>query len=354
MNDSFPLPPHHADNHIDHLACHRLFAPRRFTLAEGIAKDARIAVLCGGKSSEREVSLRSGKNCLEALHRLGYDHAVLVDVDPYVGHLLLNEGIELAFLALHGEQGEDGAIQGLLEILNIPYTGNGLQASVLTMDKALTKQLLKEAGVAVLPSTVFWWNPDEGGDLALLESLCVETGFPLMVKPVGLGSSVGMSRVEGPEALVDALNLAAEQGSGKILVEPYTEGKDITVGVLQLKTGELKTTPLLEIKPKAAGAWYDFETKYTAGATEFILPAALDETTTQAVQAMALRAHQALGCHGVSRTDFIVTADKRFFVLEVNSIPGMTDLSDLPAQCQAMGMGYDELVDTLLHSAVKG
>ena len=313
-----------------------------------VAKMAKIAVLCGGASSEREVSLRSGKNCIAALHRLGYNNAVLVDVDRYIAHYLVDSGIEVAYIAMHGEQGEDGAIQGLLEILGIPYTGNGIQANALTMDKSRTKQILKDGGIPVLPSLTFYWSAEEGGDLQFMDKLMQEVGFPMMVKPVGTGSSVGMSKVDSPDQLAEALDTASAYSGGQLMVEGFAVGKDLTVGTL-LVNGRLQVTPILEIRPKTG--WYDYQAKYTAGMTAFILPAELTAIETTAVQEMALKAHQAVGCHGVSRTDFVWTPDG-FFVLEINSIPGMTDLSDLPAQCRAMGMSYDELVEALLQSAV--
>jgi D-alanine-D-alanine ligase len=313
-----------------------------------VPKTAKIAVLCGGASSEREVSLRSGKNCIAALHRLGYENAVLVDVDRYIAHYLVDSAIEVAYIAMHGEQGEDGAIQGLLEILGIPYTGNGIQANAITMDKSRTKQVLKACGLPVLPSMTFYWSAEEGGDLQFMDKLMQEVGFPMMVKPVGTGSSVGMSKVDSPDQLAQALDTASGYSGGQLMVERFAVGKDLTVGTFLLE-GRLQVTPILEIRPKTG--WYDYHAKYTAGMTTFILPAELTATETLAVQEMALKAHQAVGCHGVSRTDFVWTPDG-FFVLEINSIPGMTDLSDLPAQCHAMGIPYDALVEALLHTAV--
>jgi D-alanine-D-alanine ligase len=314
-----------------------------------IHPSARIAVLCGGASSEREVSLRSGKNCYEALLRLGYTHVKLIEVNQYVAQVLLDLEVQVAFLAVHGEQGEDGAIQGLLEILGIPYTGNRLQASAITMDKDLTKRVLKAQGHPVLASHTFYWNPEEGADFHFIERLLKDIGLPMMVKPLQTGSSVGMTKVEHADELVEALDLAAEHG-GRIMVERFAKGKDLTVGVLNID-GVPTVTPILELRPKTG--WYDTKAKYTQGLTEFILPAELSPEITQAIQDEALAVHQTLGCHGVSRTDFVTTELGDFYILEVNSIPGMTDLSDLPAQCHAMGMPYDALVNHVLHTAVQ-
>ena len=314
-----------------------------------INPSARIAVLCGGASSERDVSLRSGKNCYDALLRLGYTHVKLIEVDKHLPQVLLELNVQVAFLAVHGEQGEDGAIQGLLEILGIPYTGNRLQASAITMDKDLTKRLLKAAGHPVLASETFYWNPEEGADFHFIERLLKDIGLPMMVKPLQTGSSVGMSKVEHADELVDALDLAAEHG-GKVMVERFAKGKDLTVGVVNVD-GVPTVTPILELRPKTG--WYDTKAKYTKGLTEFILPAELTHEATKAIQAEALAVHETLGCHGVSRTDFVTTEEGDFYILEVNSIPGMTDLSDLPAQCNAMGIAYDTLVDHVLHTAVQ-
>ena len=314
-----------------------------------INPSARIAVLCGGASSEREVSLRSGKNCYEALLRLGYTHVKLIEVDKYLPQVLLDLDVQVAFLATHGEQGEDGAIQGLLEILGIPYTGNRIQASAITMDKDITKRLLKAEGHPVLASKTFYWNPEEGADFHFIETLLKDIGLPMMVKPLQTGSSVGMSKVEHADELVDALDLAAVHG-GYMMVERFAQGKDLTVGVINIE-GIPTVTPILELRPKTG--WYDTKAKYTKGLTDFILPAELTAEQTKAIQTEALAVHQTLGCHGVSRTDFVTTETNDFYILEVNSIPGMTDLSDLPAQCQAMGIGYDTLVKHVLHTAVQ-
>jgi D-alanine-D-alanine ligase len=316
-----------------------------------VAKQARIAVLCGGISSEREVSLRSGANCLAALHRLGYSNAVSIDVGRDIAHQLTQAQIEVAFLALHGELGEDGAIQGVLEYLAIPYTGNRIAASAVTMDKALTKKVLGEAGLPVLHTLqVQWPLASVEQTQALLARVADEVGYPLMVKPLGLGSSVGMSKVNDPNQLPMALDIAAVHQQ-PIMLEPFVKGRDLTIGVVHVD-GQPTVTPILELRSHRE--WYDYEAKYTPGQTDFLLPAPLSATLTQAVQATALAAHKALNCHGVSRTDVVMDqATEAFYILEVNSIPGMTDLSDLPAQCSEMCMSYDQLVFHLLQTAVQ-
>ncbi len=308
-----------------------------------IKKTTKIAVLCGGFSSEREVSLRSGQNCLEALHRLGYQQAVLMEMTRSVALDLHHQGIELVFLALHGRYGEDGCIQGLLEIMGIPYTGNRLTASAIAMDKELTKKVLQSAGLPVIPSVTVKQNGTFQGDKAALAAL----KFPVMVKPVLEGSSVGMSKVDERERLDEAVKIAATFGD-RIMVEEFVPGKAITVGVFH-HGGKPVVTPILELRTKTA--WYDWKAKYTEGMTEFILPADIPENVTQAIQETTLQAHQAIGCYGLSRVDFVVDEQNRFYLLEVNTIPGMTNLSDLPAQAKCMGVDYDTLVECILETA---
>jgi D-alanine-D-alanine ligase len=312
-----------------------------------IEKTASIAVLAGGLSSEREVSLRSGKNCLAALHRLGYSNAYLLDADHSLPAKLLANRPDVAFIILHGAYGEDGAVQGLLEWFDIPYTGNRLRSSAIAMDKALTKSILKDAGLPVLAGETV--TPQSFTNANAWQALAERTSYPVMVKPLGGGSSIGMSKVDSPEALKAAVELAFKQ-EPQALLEPYFKGRDLTVGVIQLN-GELKVTPILELRCPNHG-WYSLEAKYTAGATEFHLPAPLPAALTEAIQQTTLKAHQALGCTAVSRIDFVTDGESHFYILEINTSPGMTDLSDLPAQCKEMCLSYDELVEALLQTAV--
>lgn len=312
-----------------------------------VNKESKIAVLCGGWSSEREVSLRSGKNCLDALRRLGYRQSFLVDMDRNVALRLREEGVELVFLALHGTFGEDGCIQGLLEIMDIPYTGNRVLSSAVTFNKSVTKQILKESGLPVLPSLVVHRHQAYSEIEHALKAAGMS--YPLMLKPIADGSSVGMSKLNSAEDLHSGLNTVFNC-SETAMFEPFLEGKSLTIGILD-KPQEPIVTPILELR--TALGWYDYESKYTPGMTEFILPAELDKPTTLRLQELSLKAHQACLCYGVSRVDWIVTPSGDAYILEINTIPGMTDLSDLPAQAQAMGIGYDELVEIILHTALQ-
>lgn len=303
----------------------------------------KIAVLYGGDSAEREVSLHSGIAIHGALRRLGYD-AKLVDMTE----LLLSKGDltsflgagrpHLAFLAVHGTHAEDGAIQGLLELLHIPYTGSGIQAGAIAMDKAMTKRVLEAQGIRV-PKGAHLTEMDPPHDLRP----------PLVVKPNAQGSTVGLTFVEDPACLCSALaNAFAYDNS--VLVEEWVKGMEISVPVLN---GE--PLPPVEIAP--ASGRYDFESKYTPGATEEIVPARLPQKTLEEAQRIALAAHRALGCEGATRTDMIVrgaeTENPEIFVLEVNTLPGMTATSLLPNSAAAAGITFDELCRRLVEDALK-
>ncbi len=309
-----------------------------------IDKDAKIAVLCGGMSNEREVSLRSGVNVLNALKNLGYANSEIIDVDKNIVENLKKGGYEYAYNTLHGKYGEDGCVQGVIEILGIKYTGCKVKSSAICMDKEMTKNLLKNAGLNIIKSVCIRY--DEKLDI---EKAVEGLNFPLMVKPSAEGSSIGMSKVDNIEELKEALQVA-QKSDKKILLEEYLQGVSITVGVLEdVEKNETFATPILEFRTKTL--WYDFEAKYTEGMTEFILPAQLDEKLTKEIQKMAVDAHKACDCTGVSRVDFLVYNNIPY-VLEINTNPGMTDLSDLPAQAKAMGINYDNLVQLVLNTAL--
>ena len=303
--------------------------------------DKKIGVLMGGMSSERDVSLRSGKNCYEALLRLGYKNTVMIDVDKDVAQKLRDEKIETAFLALHGKYGEDGCIQGLLEIMGIPYTGCGVAASAISMNKDITKRVLSLfPDIPLIKSQVVTKEN--------VENFKLELNYPLMLKPVCEGSSIGMVKVEAESNFNEAL-LYAFKFSNSILIEEYLEGLSTTVGVLDIEDKTI-ATPILAFHPK--NEWYDFEAKYTAGMTEFELPAKLSEELTKKVQNIAIMSHKAVGARGLCRVDFLITPDEKPYVLEINTIPGMTDLSDLPAQAKSMGINFDTLVKIILNSSI--
>ena len=305
-----------------------------------IDKNAKIGVLCGGMSSEKEVSMRSGKNCFEALKRLGYNNAELIVVDENIAQTLKEKNIEVAYIALHGKYGEDGCIQGLLEILKIPYTGCGVMASSICMNKEYTKRILATCPEIPLIKSVF---VQKGEDV---KEKTKDLKYPLITKPVSEGSSFGMTKVNAPEELEKAYE-EAMKFNNDVLIEEFIDGYFVTVGVLE-NEGETFATEILEIRTKTE--WYDFDAKYTKGLSEFILPANLSEDATKLIKDLSVKSHVTAGCNGVSRVDFMIKDEKPYF-LEINTSPGITDTSDLPAQAKVMGIDYDNLVLLILNSA---
>lgn len=310
-----------------------------YTVRTKIDKSAKIAVLCGGMSSEREVSIRSGKNCHAAMLRLGYKNAVLIDVDENIAETLKKEKIDYAFIALHGKYGEDGCIQGLLEILKIPYAGCGVMASSICMNKEYTKKILSTDKDIPLIKSVFIRKGEN------ISEAVKPLKYPLMVKPVSEGSSFGMTKVEDESKLLSAIEEATKYNPD-VLIEEYLDGVFMTVGVLE-NNGETFATEILEIRPKKE--WYDYEAKYTKGLSEFILPANVTDEMTERIKNLAVKAHLMTNCSGVSRVDFHYVGNIPY-ILEINTSPGMTDTSDLPAQAACMGIDYDTLVLLILNS----
>lgn len=305
-----------------------------------INKDAKIAVLCGGMSSEAEVSRRSGKGCFDALQRLGFKNAELVEVDENISENLKKGHYDYAFNALHGKYGEDGCVQGILEILHIPYTGCGVMASSMCMNKEYTKRILSTCHDIPMAKSAFVRKGDD-----ILEKT-KDLTYPLFTKPVCEGSSFGMTKVDRKEDLKAAYEVALKYNDD-VLVEEFIDGFFVTVGVLE-KDGKAFATEILEIRPK--NEWYDFEAKYSQGMSEFICPANLSKEVTERVKEVAVKAFDTAGCRSVSRIDFMMKDDIPY-LLEINTSPGMTTVSDLPAQAKAMDIDYDHLVLTILNSA---
>jgi D-alanine-D-alanine ligase len=293
----------------------------------------RIAVVMGGPSAEREVSLRTGAAVRDALVRRGYD-TVAIDWtgDASLAQLLRDAKAEAVWLALHGTFGEDGCVQGLLECERIPYTGSGVLASALGMDKAASKRIFDHFAIATPAWTLY---RDEKDARAI--------GLPIVVKPSREGSSVGVTIVH-EEGQFDGALSTAQKCHGDVLLETYIKGRDLSVAVLD--DAVLGT---VEIKP--AVALYDYQAKYERKDTQYLVPAPLDETTAAKVSDLALRAHRALGCAGATRSDLVIGEDGRAWVLEVNTLPGMTATSLLPKIARHAGLSYDDLVERILQSA---
>jgi D-alanine-D-alanine ligase len=297
----------------------------------------KVAVLHGGRSSEREVSLRSGQACAEALRGRGYD-AALVDAQLDVAERLREARAEVAFVALHGRFGEDGCIQGLLESMGVPYTGSGVLASALGMNKVFSKLLFREHGLSVADYVVL---PRERASLTTVADL--PFGLPAVVKPSSEGSSVGVQIVRDPEQLGAACGEAARY-QGDVIAERYVKGAEVQVAVLDGSAlGVIEVVPTRE--------FYDYTAKYTAGATQYFYPARIPGEALHRVSRAAEVAHRALGCSGVTRQDFILTPAGEPYILEVNTLPGMTATSLVPKIAAGNGISFADLCERLLESA---
>ncbi len=309
-----------------------------------ILKKQKIGVLMGGRSSERDVSFMSGKGVMAALSRMGFN-AIAIDAAFNVEKKIVSEGICIAFLALHGRWGEDGTIQGLLEYMNIPYTGSGVHSSALAMNKISSKQIFKFSNIPTAPFFTIHLDGDWKSNIPAHTN----PDFPLIVKPYNEGSSVGCHLVRNRAELIAAVN-KEKNNYPRLFAEKYVKGKELTVGVVDCGAG-LKALPILELLPKRK--FYDYKAKYTKGLTDFILPAEISLKQTRKVHSLALRTHEALNCHGYSRTDFILEEKTGIpYVLELNTLPGLTSLSDIPAQARAAGLTYDELIYCILRSSL--
>ncbi|MBW1740779.1 MAG: D-alanine--D-alanine ligase [Deltaproteobacteria bacterium] len=304
----------------------------------------KVALLSGGISSEREVSIKSGNQVYEALDKAKYD-VTRYDPATDLGKLVADaSSIDVAFIVLHGPYGEDGTVQGLLDLLHIPYQGSGVLGSALAMDKWTSKRLYQNAGLPVPPFKVL-----VNGQADDAEALADEPGFPLVVKPRYGGSSIGTSIVQTPEELPGALDRAFEYGPDVIL-EAYLNGTEITGGVLG--NDDLQLLPIVEVIPESEHIFFDYEAKYREGATREICPARINETLSGRAQSYAATAHRALCCRGYSRTDMIIQ-DETIYVLETNTIPGMTPVSLFPLAAKTAGISFSQLLDRLIELALE-
>jgi D-alanine-D-alanine ligase len=324
----------------------------------------KVAVLKGGPSLERQVSLRSGAHAQEALARLGHE-VLAIDVGPELVAQLHADGPDAAFIALHGREGEDGTVQALLEAIGIPYTGSGPAACVRCTDKVLAKYLLREAQI---PTLDFHFLREESikelGAADAVADIEAKLGFPVVVKPASQGSALGVkfarSREQLPAAMVGAFSY-----DDKILIERYVRGRDLAVSVLDAAADSLQrdggdgplgvpralALPVVEAVPRQED-FYDYESRYEIGMTTFVCPAELDAQTAASAQQLALDAYELMGCHGVARVDLMLDAHSgELWVLEINVVPGLTETSLLPQAADAAGIGFDELTARVLGSA---
>jgi len=304
----------------------------------------RIAVLRGGRSAEREVSLRSGAQVEKALRGLGHD-VTGVDLDSATWDVLRDGSFACVFNALHGRLGEDGTVQGMLELLALPYTGSGVLASALCMDKSRANAVMAGAGLHVPDYEEL--EMKQGLTAARVEGLVARFGLPLVVKPVREGSTIGITIARDPDQVASGLVLAA-QYDRRVMVQRFAVGTEITVGVLA--TPDLQVLPTLEIV--SDNPVYDYDAKYTAGKSHHIIPARIPEAARIAASEAAGRAFVLLGCTGMGRVDVIVDAGGTPWLLEVNTVPGLTELSLLPDAARAAGIKFDELCQRLVDHAV--
>lgn len=298
-----------------------------------IADIGRVAVLAGGRSAEREVSLNSGNAVLNALLSLGVDAQLL---DPASDNIHRLVEFDACFIALHGRGGEDGVMQGVLEFLQVPYTGSGVMASAIGMDKVKTKMIWQAAGLPI-PLGYLAGSASEQPETAL--------PFPLMVKPAHEGSSIGMRKVDNGEQLAEAIAYAQQYDSA-VLVEQWISGGEFTVAILN---GEA----LPAIRLETPNSFYDYEAKYQANTTSYLCPCGLTEEKETELRTLALAAFNQVGCSGWGRVDVMQDSNGAFYLLEVNTVPGMTDHSLVPMAANAAGMSFAELVGEILLAARK-
>lgn len=341
-------------------------------MAKTKGKKLRVALVFGGTSEERQVSLRTGRTIAEHIDTRKYDvvpieiakngkwllssatikqigKAIPVEKIASTSEIIpVEEGtqgkIDVAFLALHGPGGEDGTIQGMLELLRIPYTCSGVLASALAMDKARTKWLVSMAGVPVLPNILIHQEdyPEAGAEIL------AEISGTVVIKPNHMGSSLGISIVSkrfARKAIEEAFKYDRE-----VLIEPYIQGREITVPVLGNRDPE--ALPSVEIVPWRKSKFYDYAAKYEEGGSEHLIPASLTAKQDRDLKEWAITAHKALGCRGVTRSDFILDEKGQFYFLEINTIPGMTPTSLVPQSAQAAGISFSELLDRLIELAL--
>lgn len=307
-----------------------------------IDKQIKVLVVCGGVSTEREVSLRSGKAIYDALVRRGYSNAVLFDLTgDNIGEIVAIRP-DIVFLGLHGKGGEDGCIQGFLELAGIPYTGPGVACSAVCMNKILTKRILRDAGIPTSPFIAL--RKDQCGDIrALTATLAEKVGFPMVLKSPCQGSSIGVVMAKTEAEIPSAVEEVFKYGD-ELLAEQFLDGTEVTLPIMGNE--DPVTLPVIEITSERE--FYDYTAKYTNGLCHHIIPARISEQDRAKVCEAGAAAYRVLGCCGLSRVDFIIDKLKGPMVIEVNTLPGMTDMSLFPDAAREVGMSYGDLVEKIL------
>ncbi|GBE06211.1 MAG TPA: D-alanine--D-alanine ligase [Nitrospirae bacterium] len=315
-------------------------------MTKGPVTAKKTGILMGGVSAERDVSVRSGLAIYQALQELGYNCAV-IDVGKDIVNVLKKEKVRFAFLALHGGMGENGAIQGMLEVLGIPYTGSGVLASALAMDKEVSKKVLAYHGLPVVPFAVVSRPAKGKSKKAVAEPALPEIDFPLpwVVKPAAEGSSIGVSIIKDKAMLAATIEKTFSHGR-RVIIEKFIGGKEVHIGILGSRAlGGVEVRPTLE--------FYNYEAKYTSGLTEYIIPPQIEEPLYEKLRDMAMQAHSALGCSGATRVDLKLDESSNPYVLEVNTLPGMTATSLLPKIAKSAGLSFKDLIEEIIRIAVK-
>lgn len=306
-------------------------------------KNKKVALLYGGYSSEREISIKSGKAVENSLKKLSLNYKVF---DPINREKFIKELTEfnpdVVFIALHGKGGEDGTIQGVLEFLGYKYTGSGIKASSIAMDKAITKDILKNYDIPMANWMVL--NDNDGINILNEKLKKLNNRFPKVVKPSEEGSSIGVNIVNSKDDLIEAVKNSFKYGK-KVLVEDFIKGREITVGILN---GE----PLEIVEIKVISGFYDFKNKYLSDETEYICPAEIEDSLYKGIQKIAVDIYSIIGCKGAVRVDFILGEDKIPYFLEINTIPGMTDHSLLPKAAKVKGIDFDNLILKILEDGL--
>lgn len=315
----------------------------RIHIILGVMLNMKIGVLYGGTSAEREVSLSSGKGIIDALSKKGHE-VIGIDFHPQRINDIINLNVDIVYIGLHGRYGEDGRIQGLLEMLNIPYVGSGVLGSALAMDKAKAKTFFHKNGIRVAQEMVVYKHNYDKGQFNW------DTNFPAVVKPNQEGSTIGLTIAQNEQELLDGIE-EAFKFDDTVLVEEFIDGVEVTVAVMGNK-GEEKALPVVEIVPK--NKYYDYEAKYAPGMSEHIVPARVEDEVTTLLQKNAVLAHQSLGCDIYSRVDFIVPRDgSEPVILEVNTLPGMTPTSLYPDAAREIGLSYEDMIERLVELSIK-
>ncbi|WP_085523523.1 D-alanine--D-alanine ligase [Tuberibacillus sp. Marseille-P3662] len=300
----------------------------------------KIGVIYGGTSSERDVSLSTGKGIIQALKQNGYE-VTAVDFHPDRLESILSLEVDLVFIALHGKYGEDGRIQGLLEILGIPYVGSGIMSSSLAMDKARAKVLFEQAAIRTAKGLTI-----AADHLPLQDS---PLGYPVVIKPNSEGSTIGLTIAHDRDTFMKGINEAFKFDQ-QVLVEEFVSGNEITVSVIE-EDKKTRALPVVEIVPK--NQYYDYESKYAPGMSDHFVPARIPESVMQVAQDWAVQAHNILGCETYSRVDFIWPENDEFpVILEVNTLPGMTPTSLYPDAARAIGLSYEQMIDHLIRQSI--